>query len=237
MESKAKGYSSSVWKLGKLIQIASQVIGSRFTVCTWYHSEVSPSLILCLAAFINFCTCEEVATRDSHLSHYTGRVHYYSRGCDDTVRYYPTTKKLTGQRLSLAWLAENFTDLADDANDAQVQQFDRAYILRLIGGIIWRPYAANEIRNLIPGYCLAGREVWLAEDRHIKSTTTKIKDDNVSLLAEPFFLVKTIRKRSCSRLVDYSHNVEATKSTSLFGGSTLRVVEERWYSDNCILHG
>ncbi|KAF7801727.1 uncharacterized protein G2W53_040838 [Senna tora] len=39
MESKAKGYSPSVWKLRKLLQIASQVVGSRFTFCTWYHSE------------------------------------------------------------------------------------------------------------------------------------------------------------------------------------------------------
>ncbi|KAF7839859.1 uncharacterized protein G2W53_008341 [Senna tora] len=39
MESKAKGYSPSVWKLEKLLQIASQVVGSRFTFCTWYDSE------------------------------------------------------------------------------------------------------------------------------------------------------------------------------------------------------
>ncbi|KAF7824423.1 serine/threonine-protein phosphatase 7 long form-like protein [Senna tora] len=110
----------------------------------------------------------------------------------------PTPNKLGGQRLSLAWLAENFADLAEDANDALVEQFARAYILRLIGGgdglecetnsthqtvhtslhyyrtildsmrrneIIWRPYAANEIHNLILGYCLAGREVWLVESQ------------------------------------------------------------------------
>ncbi|KAF7827299.1 serine/threonine-protein phosphatase 7 long form-like protein [Senna tora] len=119
----------------------------------------------------------------------------------------PPPNKLAGQRLSLAWLAENFIDLAEDANDAQVQKFARAYILRLIGGwvgvrdkfnppdgslhyyrtvldsmrrneIIWRPYAANEIHNLIPGYCLAGREVWLAE------TNIGFDEDIVHVLEE-----------------------------------------------------
>ncbi|KAF7814642.1 serine/threonine-protein phosphatase 7 long form-like protein [Senna tora] len=56
--------------------------------------------------------------------------------CEELLGIIPPPNKLAGQRLSLAWLAENFTDLAEDANDAQVQQFARAYILRLIGGYL-----------------------------------------------------------------------------------------------------
>ncbi|KAF7811313.1 NAD-specific glutamate dehydrogenase [Senna tora] len=96
-----------------------------------------------------------------------------------------------------------------------------------------------------PFVIFAGKVVFLGtiteKDRHIKSTTTKIKDDNVSLVAEPFILVKTIRKCRSSWLVDYLHNVEASNNTSLFGGSTLRVVEEscndlKWPKRNVILN-
>ncbi|KAF7838967.1 serine/threonine-protein phosphatase 7 long form-like protein [Senna tora] len=47
--------------------------------------------------------------------------------------------------------------------------------------IIWRPYAANEIQNLIPGYCLADREVWLAEvdgENNISPLTAPIPDQD-----------------------------------------------------------
>ncbi|KAF7834780.1 serine/threonine-protein phosphatase 7 long form-like protein [Senna tora] len=74
----------------------------------------------------------------------------WSALCEELLGIIPPPNKLAGQRLSLAWLAENFTDLAEDANDAQVQQFARAYILRLIGG----------------------REVWLAENVLGKSSST-----------------------------------------------------------------
>ncbi|KAF7838867.1 Glutamate dehydrogenase, NAD-specific [Senna tora] len=64
-----------------------------------------------------------------------------------------------------------------------------------------------------------------SEESHIKSTTTKIEDENVSLVAQCSLLVKTIRKCCSSGLIDNSHDIEANNSTSLFGGSTLRVVE------------
>ncbi|KAF7802236.1 serine/threonine-protein phosphatase 7 long form-like protein [Senna tora] len=60
----------------------------------------------------------------------------WSALCEELLGIIPPPNKLAGQRLSLAWLAENFTDLAEDANDAQVQQFARAYILRLIGEVL-----------------------------------------------------------------------------------------------------
>ncbi|KAF7839281.1 serine/threonine-protein phosphatase 7 long form-like protein [Senna tora] len=47
----------------------------------------------------------------------------WSALCEELLGIIPPPNKLASQRLSLAWLAENFTDLAEEANDAQVQQF------------------------------------------------------------------------------------------------------------------
>ncbi|XP_028769955.1 serine/threonine-protein phosphatase 7 long form homolog [Neltuma alba] len=147
--------------------------------------------------------------------------------CEWLLGVRPPADRILGQRLLMNWLEEHFNHLPDDADDVQVQQFTRAYILRwdwrvliiitfmgmgsfsyasttqqpvspdpqsniypllppLVSGqnprpsvtslrqyrslldrmtdddIIWQPYESSEVRQLIPEYCLATPEIWLA---------------------------------------------------------------------------
>ena len=45
------------------------------------------------------------------------------------------------------------------AKHVQIISLVCLYVLQ----IIWRPYETEDVRQLIPDYCLAGREVWLAQ--------------------------------------------------------------------------
>ncbi|XP_031736055.1 serine/threonine-protein phosphatase 7 long form homolog [Cucumis sativus] len=45
--------------------------------------------------------------------------------------------EMKGQRLSLPWLAEQFTELPPDADVVSVQRYARAYIMQLIGGFLF----------------------------------------------------------------------------------------------------
>ncbi|XP_028766536.1 serine/threonine-protein phosphatase 7 long form homolog [Neltuma alba] len=56
--------------------------------------------------------------------------------CECFLGIRPSADRLSGQRLLISWLEENFNHLPDNADDVQVQQFTRAYILRLIGGYL-----------------------------------------------------------------------------------------------------
>ncbi|KAF7812907.1 serine/threonine-protein phosphatase 7 long form-like protein [Senna tora] len=49
----------------------------------------------------------------------------WSALCEELLGIIPPPNKLADQRLSLAWLAENFIDLAEDANDAQAGVRDK----------------------------------------------------------------------------------------------------------------
>ncbi|XP_028787985.1 serine/threonine-protein phosphatase 7 long form homolog [Neltuma alba] len=56
--------------------------------------------------------------------------------CEWLLGVRPPADRILGQRLLMNWLEEHFNHLPDDADDVQVQQFTRAYILRLIGGYL-----------------------------------------------------------------------------------------------------
>ena len=56
--------------------------------------------------------------------------------CENLLGIRPLAENIKGQRLQISWLEDNFNQLPDDADDVQVQQFTRAYILRLIGGYL-----------------------------------------------------------------------------------------------------
>ena len=55
--------------------------------------------------------------------------------CEDYLGVRPPEMK--GQRLSLPWLAEQFTELPPDADVVSVQRYARAYIMQLIGGFLF----------------------------------------------------------------------------------------------------
>ncbi|XP_028771248.1 serine/threonine-protein phosphatase 7 long form homolog [Neltuma alba] len=56
--------------------------------------------------------------------------------CEWLLGVRPPVDRIHGQRLLMNWLEEHFNHSPDDANDVQVQQFTRVYILRLIGGYL-----------------------------------------------------------------------------------------------------
>ncbi|KAF7832722.1 uncharacterized protein G2W53_015055 [Senna tora] len=135
-----------IYKLGTALSL----YGLDILIAYFVHVNVgmikSPSHLLLLfhtldsLAFMGECTItlEDVAVQLGLPC--TGMVvtglteMNWSALCEELLGIIPPPNKLADQRLSLAWLAENFTDLAEDANDTQVQQFAHAYILRLIGG-------------------------------------------------------------------------------------------------------
>ncbi|PPS14423.1 hypothetical protein GOBAR_AA06155 [Gossypium barbadense] len=53
-----------------------------------------------------------------------------------------------GGRISINWLEINFDKLPNDAMEEVVQQYARAFIIRLIGGIL----VPDKSRNLVPSY-------------------------------------------------------------------------------------
>ncbi|KAF7827624.1 serine/threonine-protein phosphatase 7 long form-like protein [Senna tora] len=65
--------------------------------------------------------------------------------CRQWLGVEPPTEHMKGQRVSLLWLQENFSDLAEDASDEVVQQFARAYILRLIGGFLMVDHSSRYV--------------------------------------------------------------------------------------------
>ncbi|KAH1072878.1 hypothetical protein J1N35_025206 [Gossypium stocksii] len=44
--------------------------------------------------------------------------------------------KFEGDRISMNWLKDNFDELSEDRTEEVIQQYDRAYTMRLIGGIL-----------------------------------------------------------------------------------------------------
>ena len=58
---------------------------------------------------------------------------------------------------------------------------------------------------------------------YIKSTTSKIEDQNISLLSVLF--IETISDGSSSRLINNSENVETRDGTSILSCLSLRVIE------------
>lgn len=73
------------------------------------------------------------------------------------------------------------------------------------------------------------------QERNIKSTTTKIEDQNVALTLD--LLVKTVGNGSGSGLVDDTEDVETGNETGVLGSLTLRVVEVGRDSDDSVVDG
>src|SRR6218665_410659 len=72
------------------------------------------------------------------------------------------------------------------------------------------------------------------QDRNIKSSTTKVVDEDVSLTAN--ILVKPVGDGSCSGFVDDAEDVHTRDGASILGCLTLRVVKIGRNSNDCICH-
>ena len=72
-----------------------------------------------------------------------------------------------------------------------------------------------------------------SKKRNIKSTTTKVENQNVTLTLT--LLVKTVGDGSSSRLVDDTENVKTSNKTRVLSGLTLRVVEVSRDSDDSVV--
>jgi len=68
------------------------------------------------------------------------------------------------------------------------------------------------------------------EERHVKSATTEIEDEDVPLALT--LLVKTVGDSSGGGLVDDTGDVETSDGASVLGGLSLGVVEVSWDSDD-----
>mmetsp|Transcript_23710 Transcript_23710/g.32653 ORF Transcript_23710/g.32653 Transcript_23710/m.32653 type:complete len:179 (-) Transcript_23710:297-833(-) len=73
------------------------------------------------------------------------------------------------------------------------------------------------------------------QKRYIESTSTKIKNQYVSLSSCILF-VKTVGNGCSSRLVDDAQTVKTRDSSSIFGGLTLRIVEVSRDCHHSVLH-
>lgn len=66
----------------------------------------------------------------------TGSSQYnWEQVCEDFLGVRPT--QLKGSRLSIPWLASQFTELPPDADDIAIKRYTRAYIMQLIGGFLF----------------------------------------------------------------------------------------------------
>ena len=71
--------------------------------------------------------------------------------------------------------------------------------------------------------------IWDFQNRDIKSSSSKIKDCNQTLL-----VVHSIGQSGCCRLIDNPFNLKASDSTCIFRGLTLSIIEVCWNSDYCL---
>ncbi|KAL0540517.1 hypothetical protein IC582_020525 [Cucumis melo] len=62
-------------------------------------------------------------------------IYNWKQVCEDCLGVLPPDMK--GQRLSLPWLAKQFTVLPPDADVVTIQRYARAYIMQLIGGCLF----------------------------------------------------------------------------------------------------
>ena len=68
------------------------------------------------------------------------------------------------------------------------------------------------------------------EERYIESTTSKIENENVSLLS--LLSIKTVSNGSGCWLVDDSQHVDTSDGTSILSGLSLSIIEVSWHSDD-----
>merc|ERR1711962_693543 len=63
-----------------------------------------------------------------------------------------------------------------------------------------------------------------AQNGNIKSSTSKIKDQDVAF-ARSFFLVQSVSNSSSSWFIDDPKNIQASNDPSIFGGLSLTIIE------------
>jgi hypothetical protein len=76
----------------------------------------------------------------------------------------PPSLQLSGSRLSLNWLAQQFPSLATDADDVTVERYARIYILQLMGGSIFADKSQDKVYlmflTLLEDFDIAGKYSW-----------------------------------------------------------------------------
>ncbi|XP_022154173.1 serine/threonine-protein phosphatase 7 long form homolog [Momordica charantia] len=95
----------------------------------------------------------------------TGRVDYDWRGtCQALLGVTPGAAHIRGSKLSLPWLASQFCNLADDADEETIARYARAYIMQLIGGSLFADKYNNLVHlmflPLLADFEVAGRFSW-----------------------------------------------------------------------------
>jgi hypothetical protein len=76
----------------------------------------------------------------------------------------PYSPQLSGSRLSLNWLAQQFPPLAADADDVTVEKYAWMYILQLMGGSIFADKSQDKVHlmflTLLEDFDVAGKYSW-----------------------------------------------------------------------------
>jgi hypothetical protein len=76
----------------------------------------------------------------------------------------PPSPQLSGSRLSLNWLAQQFPPLAVDADDVTVKRYARMYILQLMGDSIFADKSQDKVHlmflTLLEDFDVAGKYSW-----------------------------------------------------------------------------
>ncbi|KAH9609414.1 hypothetical protein KSS87_008563 [Heliosperma pusillum] len=76
----------------------------------------------------------------------TGKGDYYWPAlCEQLLELRPDSQELKGLGLKLSWLSGNFSGLPPDADEETLHRYVRAYILFLIGSVIFPDKSGNEV--------------------------------------------------------------------------------------------
>uniref|UniRef100_A0A914M059 Uncharacterized protein n=1 Tax=Meloidogyne incognita TaxID=6306 RepID=A0A914M059_MELIC len=77
--------------------------------------------------------------------------------------------------------------------------------------------------------------IFNSQNRHVKSSTTQVKNQNVALALA--LLIQTISNSRSSWLVDDTQNIKSRNRSSILCGLALTIVELGRHSDDSILNG
>ncbi|KAH7849169.1 hypothetical protein Vadar_014053 [Vaccinium darrowii] len=129
--------SARVWDLNGLEE--SVVLTCRRRELALSRVAVDPRLLPLIKA-TGFTGLMKVPFYTTRLASYysTGRMDYnWPEECDKLLGVKPTGSNLQGGRLNLGWLEKALPDLPDNADDATLRKYARAYILQLMGASIF----------------------------------------------------------------------------------------------------